>query len=361
MNRTSAAAVAAAAVLGVVAGSYAATLGIDLGSDDGRRAGEQPSTTSPGPSTPTPSTETPAPSSPAQLLYMDSTTIHDGYTHVAVDDVNIKHVRELVRISGGWLVIVGTSEETTFRGVVVAANGDQTDLDAFEGRWDINEDGTLFVASHEDGYRVTNLREDTVVDVDLTGPSGGTSTATAAFSGNAVLTGWTSESGEQTTIRSDLASGKRKVIPTGDLTGWTASPRGLLMAGEVFDEAVSCLEGGRVLGDHDDWWRSCDWRGYGPRPQYSPNGEQLLVVPSETDGLGPTRYAVLDSETGTVRQEIQPPQSTVGAEFGDNDEVFVLVQKDAAGKGREIYRCRLGDECTKEKESSVRLVLGAGV
>lgn len=362
MNRTSAAALAAAAVLGIVGGSYAATLGIDLGKDDGQRAGDQQSTTSPEPSTPTRSSETPAPSSPAQLLYMDSGTIHDGYTHVTVEDVDIKRVSALVRIRGGWLVVTSTSpEKSTFRGMVVTASGDQTDLGLFDGSWDINADGTQFVALYEDGYRVTPLMDEEAVDVDLSGPAGATATATAAFAGEAVLTGWTSASGKPMTLRTELSNGRSRVVPTGELTGWTASPRGLLMSGEVVGEATSCLEGGRVLGDHADWWRTCDWRGYGLRPQYSPDGEQLLVVPSDTEGFGPTLYGVLDSETGKIRQEIQPPESTIGAEFGDNDEVFVLVQKDAEGAGQEIYRCKLGEKCTKEKESTMRLLLGAGV
>jgi hypothetical protein len=362
MNRTSAAALAAAAVLGIVGGTYAATLGIDFGDDGGRGAGEQETTQSPEPSTPTRSVETPAPSSPAQLLYMDRNEIHDGYTHVAVGDIDIKSVSALVRIRGGWLVVTSTSpEEAEFRGTVVAASGEQTDLGAFDGHWDINVDGTLFVAHHEDGYRVTHLMDDAVIDFDLSGPPGATTAATAAFTGNAVLTGWISTSGERTTHRTELGKDKTATISTGDLTSWTASPRGLLMTGEVLDEATSCLEGGRVLGDHGDWWRICDWRGYGLRPQYSPDGEQLLVVPSDTEGFGPTLYGVIDSETGKIRQEIQPPESTIGAEFGDNDEVFVLVQKDVEGGGQAIYRCRYGDECTKERESSARLVLGAGV
>jgi hypothetical protein len=362
MNRTSAAALAAAAVLGIVGGTYAATLGTDLGNDDGRRAGDQETTRSPAPSTPTRSSETPAPSSPAQLLYMDAGAIHDGYTHVAAEDIDIKSVSALVRIRGGWLVVTSTSpEQSAFRATVVAASGDQTDLGAFDGSWDINADGTQFVAHYEDGYRVIPLMEEEPVDVDLSGPAGATATGTAAFAGEAVLTGWTSASGEPMTLRTEISTGRSKVIPTGELTGWTASPRGLLMSGEIPSEETPCLEGGRVLGDHADWWRTCDWRGYGLRPQYSPNGEQLLVVPSDTEGFGPTLYGVLDSETGTIRQEIQLPDSTIGAEFGDNDEVFVLVQKDATGAGREIYRCRLGEKCTKEKESTMRLVLGAGV
>jgi hypothetical protein len=293
---------------------------------------------------------------------MDSENIHDGYTHVAVSDVDLKHVNSLVRISGGWLVVTATSpQEPAFRGKVVAANGDQTDLGAFYGQWDINADGTQFVASRDGGYRVTSLTDEAAVDVDLTGPPGGSPSSNAAFAGNAVLTGWTSAAGEPSTLRTDLANGRRKVIPTGQLTSWTASPRGLLMTGEVLDEATSCLEGGRVLGDHADWWHTCDWRGYGPRPQYTPDGERLLVVPSDTDGFGPGLYGVLDSETGKILEEIDTPDWTVNAEWGDNDEVFVLVQKNGGGAGQAIYRCKLGDGCSNERESDKRLVLGAGL
>jgi hypothetical protein len=70
---------------------------------------------------------------------------------------------------------------------------------------------------HEDGYRATNLTDDAAVDVDLSGPAGATASPNAAFAGNAVLTGWTSATGDRTTLRTDLANGRRKVIPTGDL------------------------------------------------------------------------------------------------------------------------------------------------
>lgn len=359
MNRTSAAALAVAAVIGIAGGTYTASVGIGTGDDDGRQAGDQETSRSPSPSKSRHPSESPPASSPAQLLYMDSGQIHDGYTHVAIEDIDIKSVSALVRIHGGWLVVTSTSPGgTDFQGTVVVPSGERTDLGSFDGNWDINADGTEFVAHYADGYRVTTLTDPTEVEVDLSAPSGATATGIAAFAGDAVLTGWTSASGDPMTLRTGLSNGKRKVVPTGDLTGWTASPRGLLMAGAVVDEASSCLEGGRVLGDHDDWWRTCDWRGYGLRPQYSPDGEQLLVVPADTEGFGPTRYGVLDSEAGTIREQIEPPQSTITAEWGDNDEVFVLVQKKA---GRAIYRCRLGDDCTKEKESTLRLVLGAGV
>jgi len=362
MNRTSAAALAVAAVIGIAGGTYTASLGIGTGGDDDKRAGDKETSRTPTLTKSPTAEETRPPSSPAQLLYMDSTQIHDGYTHVAVEDIDIKSVSALVRIRGGWLVVTSTSPEAaTYDGTVVDPGGERTDLGSFDGSWDINADGTQFVAHYTDGYRVVPLMDEPEVDVDLSAPAGATASGIAAFAGDAVLTGWTSASGESTTLRTDLSSGKRRAVPTGELTGWTASPRGLLMAGQVVDEAVSCLEGGRVLGDHDDWWRNCEWRGYGLRPQYSADGEQLLVVPADTEGFGPTLYGVLDSETGAISEEIEPPPSTVTAEWGDNDEVFVLVEKQGKGAGRAIYRCRLGDECTREKESTTRLLLGAGV
>jgi hypothetical protein len=293
---------------------------------------------------------------------MDAGEIRDGYTRVAVEGIDIRRVTALVRIRGGWLIVTtDDARGVQLRGTVVAASGEKTDLGEFDGHWDINADGTLLVAHRDDGYRVTPLLDEDPVEVDLAAPDGAeTATADAAFAGDAVLTGWESSAGERVTLRTGLAKGIRKVIPTGDLTDWTASPRGLLIAGAVVDEATSCLEGGQVLGDHDDWWRNCDWRTYPPRPQYTPDGGKLLVVPVDTEGLGPTSYGVLDSETGEVLQEIEPPESTVAAEWGDNDEVFVLVRDDG-GAGQAIYRCRLDDACTRERESSRRLVLGAGV
>jgi len=360
MNRSSAAALAVAAVIGIAGGTWTASVGIGTGNDDGQNAGARQTSRTPTPSTPSGSTEAPPPTSPAQLLYMDAGQIHDGYTHVDVEDIDIASVSALVRIRGGWLVVTTTSpQEPAFRATVVTASGEQTELDPFDGFWDINADGTQFVAHHDDGYRVTALTDADEVDVELSGPEGATANPTAAFAGDAVLTGWRSPSGELVTLRTDLSSGRRTVVRTGDLTGWTASPRGLLMTGEVLDEATSCLEGGRVLGDHADWWHTCDWRDQGLRPQYTPDGERLLVVPDETEGRGPTLYGVMDSETGRISEEIDPPASTISAEWGDNDEVFVLAGNGSGG--RAIYRCRLGDDCTKERESKLRLVLGAGV
>lgn len=359
MNRSAAAALAVCAVIGVVGGTYAATV---VGGEDRQ---EPPTELADGTTTPPTSTagesESPKPRTPAQLLYMDGTAIHDGYTHVSSDGLDPAKVSSLVRIRGGWLVVLSTSDqEPAFEGVVVAADGERTKIGAFQGRWDINEDGSRFVALHDTEYRVTDLTNGAVLDVALAGPEDAEPVADAAFAGDAVLTGWTAESGNRAIERTDLTTGKSRVIRTDLLTSWTASPRGVLMTGESASERGPCIAGGQVLGDGADWWDTCDWRYYGLRPQYSPNGEQLLAVPYETDGFGPGLFGVLDSETGRVLAEIDTPDWTLTAEWGDNDEVFVLGQRNADDVSSVIYRCQVDGDCATERESRQRLVLGTG-
>lgn len=361
MNRTSAAALAVAAVLGITGGTYAATLG--LGPDGGKDPGASDSPSKSDTPTPTPSdtTTTPAPTSPAQLLYMDAAQIHDGYTRVAVEDIDIATVRSLVRISGGWLVVQGTSEqEPAFTGTVVRPDGTRTELGAFDGLWDINEDGTQLVAHHEDGYRVTNLADLKAVKVDLSAPSGLSENPNAAFAGNAVLTGWQDDAGNVVVRRTDLKTGASTEVLADDLHSWTASPRGLLMVGGQLDDERPCTRGGRVQGDHADWWRTCDWTPIGLRPRYTPNGERILVVPAETDGFGPGLFGILDSETGREVGEIDAPDWTIDGEWGDNDEVFLLGQRSGDDESAVIRRCKVDGECVVEKESPKRLVLGSG-
>jgi hypothetical protein len=358
MNRTSAAALAVAAVIGVTGGSYAASGGLFRDDDKPEVSDNE----SPGPSTPGSPTESePSPRSPAQLLYMDAEEIHDGYTRVPVGNVDITHVSSLVRVSGGWLVVTSTSpQEPAFRGTLVAADGRRTDLGEFFGVWDIDEDGSMFVAQREEGYGVTNLENGAILDLDLGGPAGASTTAEAAFVGDAVLTGWASNDGNRIARRTDLGTGKSRELTLSQISGWTASPRGLLVTGETLEDDRPCLRGGRVLGTHADWWQTCDWLHPGLRPQYSPNGEQLLVIPTATDGFGPGLFGVLDSENGRVLDEVDAPDWTTHAEWGDNDEVFLLGQKTSEDVTAVIHRCKLGGPCTRERESKQRLVLGVG-
>lgn len=361
MNRSAAAALAAAAVIGIAGGTFAAATGLGGGEkekDPGSASSSEPTTTG---STGRTETPTARPNTPAQLLYMDDAQIHDGYTHVAVSGFDLTSVRSLVRIRGGWLVVEGTSDqEPSFDVTVVASNGDTTPIGSVSGLWDINEDGSRFVAFGDGAYRVTDLTSGAVVDVAIKGPEGSDPAANAAFTGDAVLTGWVDPLGNQTVRRTDLTTGKNKDVMSGLISGWTASPRGLLMAGDVDDDGRPCIAGGQVVGDHGDWWDTCDWRFHGLRPQYSPNGEQVLVIPAETDGFGPGLFGVLDSENGRQIGEVDVPDWSITAEWGDNDEIFVLGQRDAEDTSAVIYRCRIDQECTTERESQARLVLGTG-
>lgn len=372
MNRSAAAAVAAAAVIGIVGGTFVATVAGDDDNprDPGQELGD--GTTTPPPTTPsteppdteppdTERTETPRPRTPAQLLYMDGSQIHDGYTHVSSEGLDPAKVSSLVRIRGGWLVVLRTSDqEPAYEGVIVAASGERTKIGNFQGEWDIDEDGTRFVALHGTEYRVTDLTSGAVVDLDLPGPDGGDPDANAAFAGDAVLTGWLVEPGNHTIQRTDPETGRTKELRTGLMHSWQASPRGLLMTGVSLAERGPCILGGQVLGDGTDWWDTCDWTYFAHRSRYSPNGEQVLAVPFETDGFGPGLFGVLDSETGRVLSEIDAPDWTLTAEWGDNDEVFLLGQKSADDVSSVIYRCTVDGACSTERESARRLVLGSG-
>lgn len=362
MNRSTAAAVAVAAVLGVVGGTY---LGTVTGDGDGtqgsrREPTEDPKSSGTGPTT---ASSTPgAPLTPAQLLYMDARTIHDGYTHVDVTGIDLATVDSLVRIRGGWLVVERTGdEESAYRGTVVSLGGDQSDLGEFSGLWDISEDGDLFVAWRGEEYAVTDLTDGTDLELSIQPPPRSESVANAAFVGSAVLTGWATAHGESWTLRTDLASSRTRRVETSGLEDWLASPRGLLLTGSESINDIACVAGGAVRDLEGTWWRTCDWLYSGLRPSFSPNGEQLLAVPVTTEGFGPSAFGVLNSETGDEIAEHDAPDWAVAAEWGDNNEFFVLAQKSADNTDGLIYRCRVGESCQRERESSVRLVLGTGV
>lgn len=356
MNRSTAAAVAVAAVLGVVGGTAVATL--TANTDDGQNAGPPSSS----PSTPHKPTKRPSdtasPVIPAQLLYLDDTTIRDGYTHVEVDGIHPDRVEALVRIQSGWLVIERTSdEEPAFRGTIVRIDGEKTDLGDFFGVWDISEDGDRFVAWRGEEYAVTDLATGKDLDVTLPSPTDADSVADAAFSADAVLTGWADTFG-RLTLRTDLATGSSRRIESGDLTTWIASPRGLLLAGEADTDSGGCLRGG-ALENRERWWSACDWSVGALRPRFSPDGEQLLVVPAGSDGDA-SAYGVLNSSSGTLLDTIHAPKRTYGAEWGDNNEVFLIAQL-PKGKGQVIYRCSTSGSCDRERESRGPLVLGVGL
>lgn len=362
MNRATAAAVAVAAVLGITGGTW---VGVTLGTDDEPSAeGNTPTTTPSASQTRTKKPrDTQTPFSPAQLLYMDATRINDGYTHIDVEGFVASTVDGLVRIRGGWLIIQRDEpSDPNFHASKVDVTGTVTDLGDFVGAWDISLDGDLFVALRGDDYTVVDLTSAEPLDVKVKAPKGTTPTAQATFVGPAVLTAWVADDGTRHSLRTEIPSGRSRLVETGTLTGWTASPGGLLLIGQVSNGSVTCLRGGS-LARSDSWWTKCDWALDEDRPKYSPNGEQLLVVPLDPDGASPTTYGVLSTGTGNLMGTIEAPRFAMDAEWGDNNELFVLARRSATNDASVIYRCQVGGECVLDRPATPTrgLVLGAGV
>jgi hypothetical protein len=360
MNRATAAAIAVAAVLGITGGTWlGATVGTgDTGTrDPGTASGPSDSKTPPS-RTPT---QSPTFSSPAQLLYMDAGRINDGYTHLEVEGFVLSTIDNLVRIRGGWLVIQrDEASDPSFHASKVAVTGEVTDLGDFIGAWDISLDGDLFTALRGNSYTVIDLAETKALDLEVEPPKGTEPTAVVSFAGQTILTGWIAEDGTRRTLRTQIASGRSQPLETGTLTGWVASPGGLLIAGQVSNGAISCLRGGG-LTNIGDWWTNCQWTLDEDRPKYSANGEQLLVVPLDPDGASPETYGVLRSGSGDLIATIDAPRHAIDAEWGDNNEIFVLARKSARNPAGVLWRCQVGGDCTLERPPNGAVVLGAGV
>lgn len=361
MNRSTAAAVAVAAVLGISGGTWVgATLGTDDDPDASDNTGETTSPSGTRSRTRKP-TQSQSPSSPAPLLSLDATTIHDGYTHIDVEGFDFPTVDSLVRIRGGWLVLErSATDEQAFDASTVAVTGEATELGTFTGTWDISLDGDLFVGLRGSDYTVIDLATGEATDLAVEGPGGTAPTANVTVAGPAILTAWVAEDGTRRTLRTELASGRSRLLETGTLTGWTASPGGLLLTGQVSNGAITCLRGG-ALSEVDSWWTACDWTLDESRPKYSPNGEQLLAVPLDPDGGPPGTYGVLGSGGGDLIATIDAPAHAVDAEWGDNNEVFVLARRTPTSPANMLYRCQVGDDCVLERPGQAPLILGVGV
>ena len=350
MNRIATMAIAATAVAGIAGGTFAATTGAG---DAGGPAGDASATTG----------GTRTPDGPVAAFYLDGRTIVDGDRKVPVAGLTIDNVRSLERVSGGWFVVTATSpQEPAFRGTYVAADGTTTDIGDFFGLWDVDDQGDRVVARFDDTYQVRDVTtgevtEEVTVGADVA-PSG-----SAAFAGADVVSAWIEEGKHPRTrlFRTDLGTGTEHEV-TQDLFSSTVSPDGRWLLGERYriqeTSGELCLGGGPVDDFAEQGWGTCDWRTNGLKPQFSPDGTRLLVVPYETEGFGPTQYGVLDSTNGRVTQEIDLPEWASDAAWGDDETVFLHGYPDADLTGGVVYRCTLDGDCRREVTSTRPIVLG---
>ena len=349
MTRIAAMAIASAAVIGIVGGTYAATSGV-LESGDGNGSAGATSAESSGPG----NTGTPGTADEA-LLYMVGGTIHDGDTSVQVSGFRIGEVSSLQRVAGGWLVVSRTSsQDAQFKAAFVDPSGETTPIGGtFVGTWDLNDNRDSLVAMYDGVYQVRDARSGKVLQtVTVEGesePSG-----EAAFSEDTLVTAWFGDDGPALYGVDSYTGRQFKIV--GAVYQIRTGPVDDLMTASRTD-GKECLTGGSIV-DPDGWWSQCRFRGYGTQVDYSPDGSRLLAVPVDTEGMGPGRYAVLDARTGRKMTTFTTPELGQEAYWAGDDQVFVHAFKDADFNGGVIYRCSLSGSCEVEVSSDQTLVVG---
>lgn len=359
MNRIATMAIAAAAVAGIAGGTFAATSA--GGDDDPGSSQGSPGTGSPSGDTtgsPTDPEDGPVP------LYLAGRTLVDGDQAVALVGMTVDNVRSLERAAGGWFVVTATSpQEPAFRGTFVAQDGTTTKVGAFTGQWDLDAERDSVIARFGDYYEVRDVTTGEVTQEITTVRGADGPLSNAAFSGDDVITSWRDASESELVVGIDLDTGRQYDVTTAGLLNFTTSVDGLHVVGEQFrSQEVSgptCLAGGPVDAFDESGWDTCDWRSNSLLPQFSPSGTQLLTVPYETEGFGPSSFGILDVANGRVRNEFDVPELVTDAVWADNDTLFLHAYADGDLRGGVIYECSLTGDCTKIAVSKQHVVLGS--
>ncbi len=353
MNRTTAAALIAAGVVGLVGGTVSAVV----------RGSSGPTASSPPGSSPSPSP------SPRTVLYAGDKTIHDGDQRIRYR-APFDTPDRLVRSATGYLIAQSTSpQEPSFRIYAVAEDGATTRVADVLGDWDVNEQGDHVVGTDLDSGRVTTW--------DLTGSPTARGPkydgpATAVWQGDRVLISAHLDSQDPWRLFTwDPTSGKTKQTAVPGMADLTVSPDGTLLGGAVgvegftTDNANPCLRVAATPGSPATEWTTCDWRANGGATQlFSPAGTRVLAVPAQTDGFGPGQFATFSAEkgpSGGVRTFLTP-DLTMDAAWLDEDHLLLIGATDAdltPETGRWIRLCDLTGECTEvTTRAPGKLVLG---
>ncbi len=372
MNRITTMAIASAAVLGIVGGTYAASSGILEGDDQGAKSSSG-STESGG--TPTTGTDTPtgepsttpdegqssdqAPdSNQGELLYLEGGTLHDGDTEVLVSGFKVADVVGLHRVAGGWLVVESLSPQVPdYRATFVDPDGATTPIGELFGPYDVNTDGDSLVAKFKDAdtYQVRDARSGEVTDtigVKAKGdPVGG-----AVFANrDDVITTWATTTADQTLIGWNLYDKSQFKVKDG-FNQPAPHPR---RPGRVGRDVVAVVPA-RRRGDRrgqvveelrhpsERSSRAVQPRRHGdPRHPAADRGLRSRGVPG---------HRLLHWQAD---RPDQAPELAATAEWATNDAIFVHAYKDSDFNGGVIYRCTLKGECEVEVDSDRAVVLGS--
>lgn len=371
MNRTTAAALIAAAIVGTTSGAFAATRGgdADPGSNpDGAAPGSRATakaTPSSGSNAPAPTSSPYEPPTAAPLLYAAPNAIHDGAKVIPFKGPH--HIHQLARSADGYVVAEPTSsQEASFELWTIDAKGRTNDFASVIGIWDLNANGNRLVGTDSETGKVT------VWDLANGNPVAtwsGTTDATgrAGFAGDMVLVTQLGDDAAADLVRWSPDTGISKKIGIG-YEELSLSGGGSYLAGASGPEGVPATDN-TCLHLQSTWmsrkrvdWTTCDWRAYGDAAKFSPNGTRLLAVPKETDGFGPGQFGVLDASDGPgdLVARINAPARTLGAQWADDDHLFLYganTDDPANTKGSWIQRCDLKGTCTKEVRSSQDLIV----
>lgn len=103
-------------------------------------------------------------------------------------------------------------------------------------------------------------------------------------------------------------------------------------------------------------WRTCDYLVQG----FTPDGDYVWAVPSNTEGYGPSAIAILDAETGALVRHYHPaspvghPITFSDAVFEDDEHLLVRAEQDDSTT---LMRCEV---LTEECRAAEPLVEGTG-
>lgn len=369
MNRTAAAALAAAAVLGTTGGITLAVSTVGSGDED--PPASRPSGSGSAPADDGPTAEDPADLAP--LYYADG-AIHDGAKNVAVPgQVASGTVSSLAQVEGGWLIVnvdSDSSGDPFFTGTFVPESGEAWRIAEWRGHPDISAERDRVFYSNGVTWHVATFADRTTEPLDvIDGPGEEPSYVDivnglpgVAIGTGGLITGWTD--GDATRLVETEQDGwthqdwgPRDVdvpLTSPDGTQAVAAYRNVDYAPE--HPVGDCLTGG-ASDDAASWWKECEIGAASLEP-WSPSGERLLVTGTTGDGPGPSWVRVIDPATGEQESQFDPTGLLVGATWADDTTVFTLTLDDRT-LAAVIKRCDTrAESCEDVKRVPDTAVLG---
>ena len=340
MNRTTAAALLAAGVVGLIGGTVSAVVRGDRAPGTG------------GPSATPRSTE-----SRAKVLYAGNGTIVDGGRTISWS-APYETPTELVRTKHGYLVSFATSsQEPAFELWSVDADGATKLVAKVNGSWDLDAAGSRVVGSDLESGKVTVWSLDGTVEATWRLFTGRHS---PVWVGERVLVSPEMRDGTLPQLFWNPVTGKEVNTDTVGFSNLTSSPDGTLVGGQVNSEgsgtnsdANYCLASQKV-GDRSgaNQWYTCDWRSNVDGVQYSPDSTKVIAIGAESDGFGPGAFGVFSATQGPKGgvTEIVTPGPTLGAEWLDDAHLVVYGASDydLGDKTSMVIRtCDLSGKCTE--------------